>query len=273
MSVALQEREVSQSRQYLTFLLNEQEFGIDILQVQEIKNFSRINTDPQLSRKHPRSHQPPRHGYSIVNLRRSFGMPDAQEASYKVIIVVNVRAKFVGLVVDAVSDVLDVDSSEIESPEVISRDQANAVISGIAKSGESLITIWILRTLSPNDFRSRTALTKESENANEKLSRNQLLSGAAAFMLFFSALSMYTAYSSFSKLRHDGELTHPLVDNKDFIADILPPPAYIVEANLLVTQMLEVSDDTVRRDLESSSPLSKELNLSIAKWDAKRRRI
>jgi purine-binding chemotaxis protein CheW len=76
----------------------------------------------------------------IVDLRIRFGMTDQQYSKFTVVIVVKVRAKAVGLVVDAVSDVLEIASSDVrETPDCGRTDLR--FITGIATVGEKLVVL------------------------------------------------------------------------------------------------------------------------------------
>ncbi len=82
----------------------------------------------------------------IVDLRIKFEMPTSQPNKFTVIIVVNVGSRIMGLVVDAVSDVLNVQPNEIEpTPDLGSIN--TSFISGLAKSGERLVTLLDLEQL------------------------------------------------------------------------------------------------------------------------------
>ena len=75
----------------------------------------------------------------IVDLRKKFNMPSAEYNQFTVIIVVNVGARIMGLVVDAVSDVLNVGDEAIEgAPDLGSID--TSFIKGLAKSSDRLVT-------------------------------------------------------------------------------------------------------------------------------------
>lgn len=125
--------------QFLTFALNDQEFGIEILQVQEIKNFGRVTPIPNM----------PDYIVGVMNLRgtvvpiidlRKKLNVTAEYGPFTVIIVVNVNAKILGLVVDAVSDVLNIGDTDIEdAPKLGSVD--TTFIKGLAKSGGRLVTL------------------------------------------------------------------------------------------------------------------------------------
>lgn len=134
------------SNQFLTFALNDQEFGIEILQVQEIKNFTRVTPIPNMPEcikgvMNLRGTVVP-----IIDLRKKLRMLTAEYNQFTVIIVVNVGAKIMGLVVDAVSDVLNVEIEDIEgAPKLAGID--TTFIKGLAKSGERLVTLLDIEVL------------------------------------------------------------------------------------------------------------------------------
>ncbi len=133
-------------QQFLTFTLDDQEFGIEILRVQEIKNFTRVTPIPNMPScikgvMNLRGTIVP-----IVDLRIRFDMPTTQYSQFTVIIVVNVGTRIMGLVVDAVSDVLNVESNAIEpTPDLGSINIS--FISGLAKSGDRLVTLLDIEQL------------------------------------------------------------------------------------------------------------------------------
>ncbi len=134
------------SNQFLTFELNDQEFGIEILQVQEIKNFTRVTPIPNMPEcikgvMNLRGTVVP-----IIDLRKKLNMSTAEYSQFTVIIVVNVGSKIMGLVVDAVSDVLNVGTEDIEdAPKLAGID--TTFIKGLAKSGERLVTLLDIEVL------------------------------------------------------------------------------------------------------------------------------
>ncbi len=135
------------NEQYLTFALSEQEFGIEILSVQEIRNYSTVTPIPNSPKEvrgviNLRGTVVP-----IVDLRAALGMGESQHDKFSVIIVVRVATKAVGLIVDAVSDVIDVRPEDIEqTPEMLSQ-TGHSVVQGIAKSEQRLISLLDLGCL------------------------------------------------------------------------------------------------------------------------------
>lgn len=93
-------------REYLTFRLDREEFGIDILKVQEIRGYeppTRIANAPSFIKGifNLRGTIVP-----IVDLRLKFDCPRSEYDSSTVVIVLNLSRRIVGIVVDSVSDVL-----------------------------------------------------------------------------------------------------------------------------------------------------------------------
>jgi purine-binding chemotaxis protein CheW len=126
------------SRQVLTFSLDQETYGVDILRVQEIRGWSAVNRIPQT----------PPHVLGVMNLRGSivpiidlrvrFSLPCAEFTALTVIIVMSIRTangitEF-GLVVDSVSDVVDVRREDVkETPNMGARMNADFI--------ESLATV------------------------------------------------------------------------------------------------------------------------------------
>lgn len=130
----------SSGGQFLTFTLSDQEFGIDILRVQEIKNFSRVTPIPNMPPSIKGVMNLRGTVVPIIDLRTKFQMATAEYNQFTVIIVVNVGARIMGLVVDAVSDVLNADAESIEDAPQLG-DIDTSFITGLAKSGDRLVTL------------------------------------------------------------------------------------------------------------------------------------
>ena len=131
----------STGTQFLTFRLSGEEYGVDILRVQEIKGYTAITPIPNA----------PAYVRGVMNLRGTvvpvfdlrckFGMESHEYDRFTVIVVVNVGARVVGLVVDAVSDVLDFLPGCIEPAPDLGASVDTTVIRGIARHEEQLITL------------------------------------------------------------------------------------------------------------------------------------
>ncbi len=127
--------------QFLTFRLADEEYGLEILRVQEIKGYSKItpmpNTPPEIKGvMNLRGTVVP-----IVDLRTRFGLRETEYNRFTVIIVVTVGSKVVGLLVDAVSDVLNVGRKEVVPAPDLGAGVDTSFMTGIARTGERLITL------------------------------------------------------------------------------------------------------------------------------------
>jgi purine-binding chemotaxis protein CheW len=148
--------------QFLTFQLGDELFGVDILRVQEIKGYTAVtkipNTPPHIKGVlNLRGTIVP-----IVELRTKFGMATIEYTMFTVIIVVVVKEKIMGLVVDAVSDVLNIDKKDIQPPPQFGAKVDISFLNGIGKSGEKLIALLDMdKLLSEEDVQTATITVAE----------------------------------------------------------------------------------------------------------------
>ena len=125
--------------EYLTFRLGAEEYGIDILRVQEIRSYeqpTRIANAPEFIKGvvNLRGVIVP-----IVDMRVRFNLADVQINSFTVVIVLNIGQRTMGIVVDSVSDVLELSDDQIKpAPEFNGAIDASHIIGlGTLKSGDS----------------------------------------------------------------------------------------------------------------------------------------
>lgn len=144
--------------QFLTFQLGEELYGVDILRVQEIKGYTAVTRIPNT----------PAHIKGVLNLRGTivpivelrtkFGMPTIDYTMFTVIVVVVVREKIMGLVVDAVSDVLNIDKKDIQPAPQFGAKVDVSFLNGIGKSGDKLVALLDMdRLLSDSDLQDSAA--------------------------------------------------------------------------------------------------------------------
>ncbi len=130
--------------QYLTFMLGEEAYGIEILRVQEIKGYTgvtRIPNTPEYIKGilNLRGTIVP-----IVDLRMKFGLEEIEYTKLTVIIVVEVCGRTMGIIVDEVSDVLSFPDKDIRPAPEFGRAVDVSFISGIGRIGEKLVTLLAL---------------------------------------------------------------------------------------------------------------------------------
>ncbi len=106
-------------QEYLTFSLGSEEYGMDILKVQEIRGYdavTQIANTPDFIKGviNLRGVIVP-----IVDLRMKFRLGVADYNNFTVVIIINVLGKVIGLVVDGVSDVVALTADQIkQAPEM-----------------------------------------------------------------------------------------------------------------------------------------------------------
>jgi purine-binding chemotaxis protein CheW len=130
---------VAAPREVLSFTLGAEEYGIDILRVQEIRGYeppTRIANAPAFVKGviNLRGVIVP-----IVDMRVRFNLADVQYNGFTVVIVLNVGHRTVGIVVDSVSDVLELKPEQIKpAPEFNGSIEAQDILGlGTVKHGEA----------------------------------------------------------------------------------------------------------------------------------------
>lgn len=134
-------------RQFLAFRLADELFAIEILRVQEIRGITPITPIPNAPRyirgvMNLRGTIVP-----VIDLRMRFGLGEAEYNKFTVIIVVRLGARIIGLVVDAVSDVLDVSPNDIENTPELGARVDTSFLNGMLQRGDEIILLLNLEQL------------------------------------------------------------------------------------------------------------------------------
>ena len=144
---------------YLAFHLGSEEFGIPVLNVREIMGVQDITAVPQT----------PAHVRGVINLRGKvipvvdlrlkFGLPPAEYTQRTSIIVVRVQELLMGLVVDGVSEVLNLASSDIEDTPDFGNGVSTPYLLGMAKTkGKVRILLDIDQVATAQELQGLSAL-------------------------------------------------------------------------------------------------------------------
>jgi purine-binding chemotaxis protein CheW len=127
--------------QYLTFTLGKEEYGIPILKVQEIKGYAPTTPIPNAP-AYVRGVMNLRGTIiPVIDLRRRFGMPETEYNRFNVVVVVLVGTRTMGLLVDAVSDVLNIPPNDIQPPPDFAERDGIQTISGLARADDKLVML------------------------------------------------------------------------------------------------------------------------------------
>ena len=127
--------------EYLTYRLGAEEYGVDIEKVQEIRSYEAPTRIPGAP------------GYvkgvvnlrgvivPIVDLRLRLDCPEAEYTPFTVVIVLSLHRRVVGVVVDSVSDVLDLQAEAIKPPPEVGAGAEQEFITGIASVGDRMLML------------------------------------------------------------------------------------------------------------------------------------
>lgn len=143
--------------QLVTFGLGSEEFGVDIMLVQEIIRIPPITRVPKA----------PDYVEGVINLRGNvipvvclrtcFGMEKITETDLSRIIVLQIQKKVFGIRVDTVTEVLRLDDSAIEPPPTVTLGMDVQFIRGVGKIGERLLILLDLNQIMSEEINNEFA--------------------------------------------------------------------------------------------------------------------
>ncbi|HLR81677.1 MAG TPA: chemotaxis protein CheW [Paenalcaligenes sp.] len=136
--------QAARRQEFLVFVLNEQEYGIDILKVQEIRGYqeqsvTRIANVPSFIKgvTNLRGVIVP-----IIDMRIKFNLPDVKYDNQTVVVILNVADRVIGVVVDGVSDVLTLAAEQIsDAPQFGSSAFSTEYLTGIGTVDERMLIL------------------------------------------------------------------------------------------------------------------------------------
>ncbi|WP_460273458.1 chemotaxis protein CheW [Celeribacter sp. ULVN23_4] len=139
----------SSSMELLSFRVGGQDYSVDIMSVREIRGSAKATSLP---------HAPP-FIKGVINLRGTvlpiidlsarLGLQTGEDSERNVIIVVDLGKRTVGLMVDAVSDILAIPSEEMQPPPDLAADEARAFVSALTIVDGRMIRILDLEAVMP----------------------------------------------------------------------------------------------------------------------------
>ena len=163
---------IGRSDKYLTFNLGGEQYGLEILKVREIigiMDITRVPRTPEFIRGiiNLRGKVIP-----MIDLRKKFNMMTIDDTEQTCIIVVDMLFEnnllLMGIIVDSVSEVLDIDSDEIEDTPIFGSSVSTDFIQGIAKTkGGVKILLNIEMVLTTNEILTLPQVSAEESLANQ----------------------------------------------------------------------------------------------------------
>lgn len=131
----------SGAREYLTFTLGREEYGMDILKVQEIRGYDAVTgianaPDFLMGVINLRGVIVP-----IIDMRIKFNLGDVVYDEFTVVIIINVLGRVIGMVVDGVSDVVSLLPEQIKPPPEFGTGIDTRYITGIGAVNEQMLIL------------------------------------------------------------------------------------------------------------------------------------
>jgi purine-binding chemotaxis protein CheW len=133
--------------QLVTFSIGEEEFGVDILSVQEIIRTMEITKVPRAPDFVEGVINLRGKVIPIIDLRKRFGLMSRDHDKHTRIIVIEINNMIVGFVVDSVSEVLRIPADTVEPPPPVVAGLESEYISGVGKLEDRLLILLDLNRL------------------------------------------------------------------------------------------------------------------------------
>ena len=143
--------QVNANNEYLTFTLGKEEYGVDILKVQEIRGYeavTRIANAPEFIKGvvNLRGTIVP-----IVDMRIKFNLGQAEYDRFTVVIILNLRDRVVGIVVDGVSDVVALTAEQTRPAPEFSGSFDTQYITGLGTVDNRMLILMDIEKLMSSD--------------------------------------------------------------------------------------------------------------------------
>lgn len=144
-------------RELIAFRIGEQEFCVDIMAVREIRGWTPATPLPRT----------PGYMKGVINLRGAvlpivdlsgrFGLGDTEPSARHVIMVVQIGGRTVGLLVDAVSDILQLTDDQVQPTPDVAADEVKAFVKGIFAVDGRMISLIALDRVLPSEPEAEAA--------------------------------------------------------------------------------------------------------------------
>lgn len=139
--------DIQQIMQCVTFTLQDEIYGINVMQVQEVLRETEVAPVPGA----------PHYVMGIINLRGNvvsvidarirFGLPAIESTDLTRIIVIEVQQHIIGILVDSVAEVIDINPGEIETAPNVGTDETSRYIDGVVSRDDQLYILVDLNKL------------------------------------------------------------------------------------------------------------------------------
>ena len=142
MEAVVEKKEISDIEgKFLTFVLGEEIYGIEILKASEIIGLMDITTVPQTPDYMKGVINLRGKVIPVIDLRKKFSMQEGVHTQETCVIVVEVNSSSIGLIVDSVSEVSDITGEEIENAPSFGQGIDTSFIMGLGKVKDKIIIL------------------------------------------------------------------------------------------------------------------------------------
>lgn len=163
--VAEESAGIIEGGKFLTFQLQDEEYGLEILKVREIIGIMDITTVPQTPDYVKGVINLRGQVIPVIDLRLKFGLKESEYGKRTCIIVVDVNGVMMGIVVDTVSEVMDIDTVDIEETPSFGTTLKTDYILGMGKvKGRVKILLDISKVLTSEEL----VMMEELQRAESK---------------------------------------------------------------------------------------------------------
>ena len=148
--------------QYLSFVLGKEEYGVDILRVQEIRSWEPVSRVPNVPFYEKGVVNLRGAIVPIIDLRERFSLSKPEYTPLTVVVVLQTgsgsHTRIMGVVVDSVSDVISIERTDIQSAPDFGTKVSNEFINGLVSVNERMVMLLdvdkllLLETLEQNDY-------------------------------------------------------------------------------------------------------------------------
>lgn len=128
-------------KQYVTFFVGDETYGVSVMKVQSINEMIEITHVPKARAFIKGVINLRGSVIPVIDMRKKFSLPPKEYDSFTVILIVEVNERLIGMIVDSVSDVVNIPVSDIQSQINYSARVDTSSIEGIGRIGDNLIVL------------------------------------------------------------------------------------------------------------------------------------
>lgn len=162
------------SSQFLTFKLEDSQYAVEVHNVQEVMEYTRITKMPCADPWMEGLISSRGKGISVINLRKKLGLPQVEPNKETRIVVMEIKPAednliTFGAIADSVQEVIDIADSEIEPPPKFGNNISGKYIYGIGKkNGNFIVILNINQIFTADEIINLSEITKSIAESEEE---------------------------------------------------------------------------------------------------------